>query len=77
LKLKNTFQKKGDIAEILGLFDTDENIIAEKILIYERWKNDLIFISSIFAITSALYLFFKNYSFKRKTYRFKRWKQDA
>jgi len=77
IEFKEYIPKKGDIVEILGKYDLDKNIIAEKILIYERWKYDLIFMRSLPAIPIALYLFFKVYRFNRKKFRFERRKKDA
>jgi hypothetical protein len=69
--------KKGDITEILGFENDEKNITAEKMLVFERWKHDLIFIRSIPAIPIALYLFFRTWRFNKKNYRFERGKQDA
>ena len=77
IEFKEYIPKKGDIVEIFGVYDKDKNIIAEKMLIYERWKHNLIFIRSLPAIPFALYLFFKVYRFNKKTCRFERRRQDA
>jgi len=69
--------KKGDIAEILVNETQKDNITAEKILIYERWKHDLIYIRSLPAIPFALFLFFRSYRFNKKTFRFERRKHNA
>jgi hypothetical protein len=69
--------KKGDITEILGVENEEKNITAEKMLVFERWKHDLIYIRSIPAIPIALYLFFRTWNFNKKTSRFERGKQDA
>ena len=44
--------KKGDIAEIL--VNEKDNLSADKILVYERWKHDLIYIRSLPAIPFVL-----------------------
>jgi len=64
--------KKGDIIEILGILDGKNHVTATKILKMEQWKLDLVYIRSLPAIPFALYLFFKAYSFNRKTFRFVR-----
>ena len=69
--------QKGDIIEILGVLDGKEHVTAEKALISERWKYDLIYIRSIPAIPFALYLFFRTWRFNRKTRRFERRTIDA
>ena len=69
--------KKGDILEILGIKTEGKNITVVKILIFERWKHDLIYIRSLPAIPFALFLFFKTWRFNKKTYRFERRKQNA
>jgi hypothetical protein len=67
-----------DIVEILGILDGNNHVTAEKILISERWKYDLIYLRSLPAIPFALYLFFRTWHFNWKTYRFERRnKQDA
>lgn len=77
IEFKDYIPKKGDIVEILGTEDDKDNVIAEKMLISERWKHDLIFIRSLPAIPFALFLFFRVWRFNRKTYRFEKRKQDA
>lgn len=77
IEFKDYIPKKGDIVEILGTYDKDNDIIAEKMIIYERWKHNLIFIRSLPAIPFALYLFFKVYRFNKKTLRFERRSEDA
>ncbi|KYK21456.1 hypothetical protein AYK21_04745 [Thermoplasmatales archaeon SG8-52-2] len=69
--------KKGDITEILVNKTEKDNLTAEKILIYERWKHDLIYIRSLPAIPFAIFLFFKAYRFNKKTFRFERRKHNA
>ncbi|UCF50420.1 MAG: hypothetical protein JSU91_02760 [Thermoplasmatales archaeon] len=77
IKFIDYIPKKGDITEILGVENEEKNITAEKMLVFERWKHDLIYIRSIPAIPIALYLFFRTWHFNKKTYRFERGKQDA
>ncbi len=69
--------KKGDIAEIFGIKNEKNNITAEKMLFFERWKHDLIYIRSLPAIPFALYLFFRSWRFNKKTYRFEWRKENA
>jgi len=77
IDFKEYTPQKRDIVELLGTNDEYNNIIAEKILIFEHWKHDLIYIRSLPAIPFALYLFFKAYRFNKKNYRFERRKPDA
>lgn len=77
IEFKEYIPKKGDIVEILGTEDEENDVIAEKMLISQRWKHDLIFIRSLPAIPFAFYLFFRTWRFNRKTYRFEMRKQDA
>ena len=77
IEFKEYIPKKGDIVEILGTEDEENNVIAEKMLISERWKYDLIYIRSLPAIPFALYLFFRTWKFNQKKLRFERRKTDA
>ena len=82
IKIKNLesldyIPKKGDIAEILVKKSEDNNLTAVKMLIFERWKHDLIYLRSLPAIPFALFLFFRTYQFNKKTYRFERRKHSA
>ena len=77
IEFKDYIPKKRDIVEILGTEDEENNVIAEKMLISNRWKHDLIFIRSLPAIPFALFLFFRTWRFNRKTYRFELRKKDA
>ena len=69
--------QKGNLVEVLGILNGKYYISAEKILVIEKWKSDLIVIRSLPAIPFALYLFFKTWRFNKKTYRFERRKPDA
>ena len=69
--------QKGDIVEILGVLDGKNHVTAEKTLVIERWKYDLIIIRSLPAIPFALYLFFRKWRFNKKTFRFERRTKDA
>lgn len=69
--------QKGNLVEILGILNGKNHVTAEKFLIVERWKSDLIIIRSLPAIPFALYLFFRTWRFNKKTYRFERRKKDA
>lgn len=69
--------QKGNRVEILGTLDEKYHVTAEKILLIERWKSDLIIIRSLPAIPFALYLFFKTWNFNKKTFRFERRKKNA
>ena len=74
--IENTMQK-GNLVEILGVLDDKYHVSAEKILVTERWKSDLIIIRSLPAIPFAIYLFFRTWHFNKKTYRFERRNKDA
>ena len=69
--------QKGNIVEILGVLDGKCHVSAEKILVIERWKSDLIIIRSLPAIPFALYLFFRTWRFNKETFRFERRNKDA
>ena len=69
--------KQGNLVEILGILQGENHVLAEKILVVERWKSDLIIIRSLPAIPFALYLFFRTWRFNKKTYRFERRKKNA
>jgi len=69
--------QKGNIVEILGVLDGKYHVNAEKILVIERWKSDLVIIRSLPAIPFALYLFFRIWRFNKKTLRFERRDKDA
>jgi len=74
--IEDTMQK-GDIVEILGVLDGKYHVTAEKILVIQQWKYDLIIIRSLPAIPFALYLFFRKWQFNKKTFRFERRNKDA
>ena len=74
--IKDTMQK-GNFVEILGILDGKYHVSAEKILVIERWKSDLIIIRSLPAMPFALYLFFRTWRFNKKTFRFERRNKDA
>ena len=69
--------QKGNLVEILGVLDGKYHVNAEKILVIERWKSDLIIIRSLPTIPFALYLFFRTWHFNKKTFRFERRNKDA
>lgn len=69
--------QKGNLVEILGILDGKYHVNAEKILVIERWKSDLVIIRSLPAIPFALYLFFRTWRFNKKTLRFERRDRDA
>ena len=69
--------QQGDIVEVYGVLTSRNSITAEKLLIYQRWKYDLIYIRSLPAIPFVLYLFFRTYSFNLDTFRFERRKNHA
>jgi hypothetical protein len=62
----------GDYVEVYGTLTSKKSITAEKLLITERWKNDLVYFRSLPAIPFVLYLFFRDYRFNRKLLRFER-----
>lgn len=69
--------KPNNQIEILGILNGKYHVSAEKTLVVEKWKADLVIIRSIPAIPLALYLFFRTWRFNKKTYRFKRRKPNA
>ena len=69
--------QKGNLVEILGVLDSKYHVKAEKILVIEQWKADLVIVRSLPAIPFALYLFFRTWRFNKKIYRFERRKRDA
>ena len=62
--------KVGDVVEILGILDGKEHVIAKKILVMKEWKYKLIFIRSLPAIPFVLYLFFREWRFNFKKFKF-------
>jgi hypothetical protein len=69
--------QQGDRVEVYGNFTSQNQMTAEKLLIYEQWKYDLIFLRSLPAIPFALYLFFRSYRFNLGTRRFERRQKHA
>jgi hypothetical protein len=69
--------KKGNLIEVLGILNGKYNVYAQKILVTETWKSDLIIIRSLPAIPFALYLFFRTWKFNKKKLRFERRQQNA
>jgi hypothetical protein len=67
-----TNAKPGDLVEMYGTFTGRNQMVADKLLITEQWKNNLIYLRSLPAIPFALYLFFRTYRFNRDAYRFER-----
>lgn len=67
----------GDIVEAYGILTSKTHMTAEKLLIYERWKYDLIYLRSLPAIPFALYLFFRTWRFNPDTRRFERRQNHA
>jgi len=67
----------GDVVEVYGHFTSRNHMTAERLLIYEQWNYDLIFIRSLPAIPFALYLFFRTYRFNPDTHHFERRKKHA
>ena len=62
----------GDVVEVYGTLTSSTQLTAEKLLIFEQWKNTLIYLRSLLAIPFMLYLFFRAYTFNTKKYRFER-----
>jgi hypothetical protein len=69
--------QQGDVVEVYGNFTNQTHMTAEKLIIYEQWKYDLIFLRSLPAIPFALYLFFRTWRFNLDTYRFERRQKHA
>ena len=64
--------QKDNIIEILGILDGKYHVSAEKLIVIEKWKSDLVIYRSLPAIPFALYLFFRTWQFDFKTFKFKR-----
>lgn len=62
----------GDIIEVYGTLTSRTEMTAEKLLIFEHWKDTLIYLRSLPAIPFVLYLFFRTYRFNLTTYCFER-----
>ena len=62
--------KQGDIVEILASFHTPNIVHAEKIIVTHTFEYYLIYLRSLPAIPFALYFFFKNWRFNKKTWYF-------
>lgn len=67
----------GDVVEVYGTLSSGTHMTAEKLLISEQWKDDLIYLRSLPAIPFALYLFFRTYRFNPDTRRFERRQKDG
>ena len=72
----NTTQQ-GDVVEAYGTLISPNHMNAEKLLISQRWKHDLIYVRSLPAIPFALYLFFRTWHFNPDARRFERRKNHA
>jgi len=72
----NTTQQ-GDVVEVYGTLTSRNHMTAEKLLISEHWKYNLIFVRSLPAIPFVLYLFFRTWRFNPGTFRFERRKKHA
>jgi hypothetical protein len=69
--------KKGDLIDIIGIFDGKNQMIATKIWLNEPWKIDLIYLRSLPAIPFVLYLFLRTWKFNTTAWRFERRKKNA
>lgn len=67
----------GDVIEMYGTLTNRNQLDAESVLIFEQWKNTLIYVRSLPAIPFALYLLFLAYRFNTATIRFERRKHDG
>lgn len=67
----------GDTIEVYGTLFDGTHMTADKLLISEKWKDDLIYIRSLPAIPFALYLFFRTYRFNPRSCWFERRKNHA
>ena len=72
IKTVEDIPQQGDIIEILGVLTGHNQIIAQAVIIMERWKFDLIYIRSLPAIPFALYLFLRTWRFNRSKIVFER-----
>jgi hypothetical protein len=69
--------QQGDIVEVYGILTSRNSLTAEKLLIFEQWKDNLIYLRSLPAIPFVLYLFFRTYRFNLDTRRFERRQKHA
>jgi hypothetical protein len=67
----------GDVIEMYGTLTSRNQLNAESVLIFEQWKNTLIYLRSLPAIPFALYLVFRAYRFNIHTIRFERRKHHG
>jgi hypothetical protein len=67
-----TNAQTGDPVEVYGTFTGKNQMTAEKILISEQWKYNLIYLRSLPAIPFVLFLFFRTYRFNTNSLRFER-----
>jgi len=68
-KILNASLHKGDVVEVLGIYEVD-NVVAEKIFVIKSFAYRLIFFRSLPAIPFVAYLFFKKWKFNFKKLRF-------
>lgn len=69
--------QQGDVVEVYGTLTSRNHMTAEKLLITQRWKYDLIYVRSLPAIPFVLYLFFRTWRLNPDTHRFERRKNHA
>lgn len=69
--------KKGDLIDVIGTLNGKNKMKATKLWLIEPWKENLIYIRSIFAIPFVLFLFLKTWKFNTKSWYFERRKGNA
>lgn len=62
----------GDVVEVYGTLTNRTKITAEKLLIFEQWKDNMIYLRSLLAIPFVLFLFFRSYRYNSDIRRFER-----
>ena len=68
---------QGDIVEAYGHFTSQNQMIAEKLLIYAQGNYDLLFVRSLLGVPIPVYLFFRSYRFNPDTRHFERRQNHA
>lgn len=75
--ITETNLKQGDLVDIIAIVQGRTTMTATHLWINEPWKDNLIYLRSLPAIPFLLYLFFRTWTFDKKTCRFERRKKNA
>jgi len=62
----------GDRAELLGLLGPNNSVVAQKIIVYEKWQSIFIFIHSFFVIPIILLILLSSWRFNFRSMQFTR-----